>query len=171
MLKSLKNNSIKRFYKKNIVKQPGFILDNKVNSLAILLDSDNKAELITEDLAKKLNFDIGKIKIIVYGDFQETATQIINPNYFTEKEFGYKGVIKSNNLKSFVKTEFDVLINYAPQTNLFINMVTLLSKAKFKIGFANIDDRLFNLVVSEDTHNPSVFNSEVKKYLTILNKL
>jgi len=50
-------------------------------------------------------------------------------------------------------------------------MVTLLSQADFKAGFAEIDDRLYDIVVSDTSFNEAVLNQELKKYLTILNKI
>ncbi|XKX05763.1 hypothetical protein R8G61_00085 [Tenacibaculum maritimum] len=74
-------------------------------------------------------------------------------------------------MKSFVKKDYDVLINCTSQSNLYLNMLTLLSQAKFKIGFADIDDRLFDLIITDGTFDTSIFNKEIHKYLTILKKI
>jgi hypothetical protein len=47
----------------------------------------------------------------------------------------------------------------------------LLSKASLKSGFAGIDDRLYDIVIADEGLNEAVLNKELKKYLTILNKI
>ena len=85
--------------------------------------------------------------------------------------FGFNASLKSDNLKEFVKKEYDLLINYTKTPNLYTNMVTLLSQSDLKAGFANIDDRLYDIVISDEGQNEAILNQELKKYLTILNKI
>lgn len=171
MLSKLKYQSNKKFYQKNVIKQTANKTHGKVENIAILLSDDEKSETIAKDLIKGTNLKLDNVRIIVLGDYHNEEVKSIMSLYFTEKDFGFGGSLKSNNLKSFVKNDFDLLISYASEDNLFVNLITLLSNAKFKIGFANIDDRLFDLIIADPNFNPSVFNKEIKKYLTILKKL
>lgn len=168
----LKKASIQKFYnieirkqKKNLNKQ------NKIKTVAILIDEGAEKELDLKDISKKLNVDIGFISVFVFQFNSKLKRIIADYNSFTEKDFGRKGSLKSNNLKEFVKKEYDVLINYSSQSNLYVNVLTLLSQAKFKMGFTNVDDRLFDLIVTDHLGSISVFNKEIHKYLTILKKI
>ena len=44
-------------------------------------------------------------------------------------------------------------------------------KANFKIGLSNTDQRLYDLIIDVKPDQFGVFKEELKKYLTVLNKL
>ncbi|MGB1043060.1 MAG: DUF6913 domain-containing protein, partial [Tenacibaculum sp.] len=117
----------------------------------------------------KFPFKKENITVLVYREFSKKDE--VSPLFFTNNDFGFKAVLKSDNLKDFVKKDFDLLINYTKSTNLFTNMVTLYSQADLKASFANIDDRLYDIVIADEALNEAVLNQELKKYLTILNKI
>jgi hypothetical protein len=50
-------------------------------------------------------------------------------------------------------------------------LVSNLSKASFKVGFASIDKRLNHFMIDTNAENYTVFMSELFKYLKILNKI
>jgi hypothetical protein len=49
--------------------------------------------------------------------------------------------------------------------------MTAFSKAKFKIGILQTDERLNDLILKTNIKQHEVFKEEVLKYLTILNKI
>ncbi len=170
MIGNFKQKSIEKQYDKLIERN---VTSNsrggKVKSVAVILDNASLENVITSNLASKLNFEKRNITFLVYRKFSK-KDEII-PKFFSEKEIGFKASLKSDNLKNFVKNDYDLLINYTKVSNLYTNIITLHSQAKLKAGFANIDDKLFDIVVSDPTFNEAVLNQELKKYLTILNKL
>lgn len=170
MLANFKQKSIQKQYDKLVEKQP--LVNNKggkVSTIAIILDNDALVNVITSNLLSRFSFQKEAITFLVYRKF--IKNQEASPRFFSEKEIGYKASLKSDNLNNFVKKDYDLLINYTKQSNLYTNIITLQSQAKLKAGFAEIDDRLFDIVVSDPTFNEAVLNQELKKYLTILNKL
>lgn len=170
MIGKLKHNSIQKEYNKLIEKQSSKTPNQqKVKTIAILLDNESLINVIEANLTNKLPFKKENITFLVYKEQVKKGEE--NDRFFTEDAIGFKGSLKSDNIKNFVKKDYDLLINYTKESNLYTNVITLYSRAKFKTGFANIDDRLFDLIVADDTYNEAVLNQELKKYLTILKKV
>ncbi|CAM1353890.1 DUF6913 domain-containing protein [Tenacibaculum halocynthiae] len=170
MIGKLKQKSIEKYYNKLIERKPIVNSKNgKVKSIAVILDNESLVNVIQANLTNKLPFKKEDITFLVQREFSKK--QEITPMFFTEEELGYKASLKSDNLKNFVKKEYDLLINYTKSSNLYTNVITLQSQAKLKVGFAEVDDRLYDLVVADTTFNEAILNQELKKYLTILNKI
>ena len=52
-----------------------------------------------------------------------------------------------------------------------LNLVTAQSKANFKIGLSNNDQRQYDLIIDVKPNEFGLFKKELTKYLTVLNKL
>ena len=74
-------------------------------------------------------------------------------------------------VKNFIAEPFDLLINYYDTEKVALLLVSNLSKASFKVGFASIDKRLNHFMIDTNAENYIVFMSELFKYLKILNKI
>lgn len=168
---ALKESSTKRFYNKKIQQQKVLTssVKDKVTTIGVIVDEKNVRQVDRNELFTALGITHGDLMLLVYKEQQEK--EATTPEIFTATDFGWNGSLKSNNLQDFVKNEFDLLINYTTELNLYTNMITLLSAATFKIGYANVDDRLFDLIISEPSFNTAVFHEEIRKYLMILNKI
>lgn len=170
MISTLKKKSIQKTYDKLVVKKVNTVhKDTKVKSVAILLDNEALVNVVIANLTNIFPFQKTDIIVLVYKEYSKKEEP--SPEFFTEKDLGFKASLKSDNLKDFVKNRYDLFINYTKTSNLLTNMVTLLSQADFKAGFSGIDDRLYDIVVSDASFNEAVLNQELKKYLTILNKI
>lgn len=170
MISKFKEKSIQKVYNKLIDKNVYKSSNNqKITSIAILLDNETLINVIKANLVNKLPFKKEQITVFTYK--QSVKKEEKSNSVFSDGDFGFKASLKSDNLKDFVKKDFDLLINYTKSSNLYTNMVTLLSQSKLKAGFTEIDNRLFDIVVSDNTFNEAVLNQELKKYLTILNKI
>ncbi|MGG6230530.1 DUF6913 domain-containing protein [Tenacibaculum sp. SDUM215027] len=170
MISTLKKKSIQKAYDKLVVKKENTPhKETKVKSVAILLDNEALVNVVIANLTNNFPFEKIDIRVLVYKEYSKKEEP--SPHFFTEKDLGFNGSLKSDNLKNFVKNKYDLLINYTKTSNLLTNVVTLLSQADIKASFAEIDDRLYDIVVSDDSFNEAVLNQELKKYLTILNKI
>lgn len=170
MISKLKQKSIQKAFDKLARKSVSKHQDSsKIKRVAILLDNESLINIVLANLTNKLPFTKEQITVFTLREYSKKQEE--SPEFFMENDFGFKASLKSDNLKNFVKNEYDLLINYTKSSNIFTNMVTLLSQAKLKAGFANIDDRLFDIVVSDQAFNEATLNQELKKYLTILNKI
>ncbi|MDO6812209.1 DUF6913 domain-containing protein [Tenacibaculum soleae] len=170
MINRLKQKSIQKIYNKTIVKKSVKNKEErKIKKVAILLDNESLENIVLANLSNKLSFVKENITVLIYREFSKKEEVL--PKFFTNKDIGMKASLKSDNLKNFVKNDYDLLISYIKTPNLYTNMVTLLSQASLKTGFAGVDDRLYDLVISDEGFNEAVLNQELKKYLTILNKI
>ena len=79
--------------------------------------------------------------------------------------------MKHKDLFYFTETPFDVLICYFLAKDNELKQIAAMSNANFKVGISNEDDRLYDLIIDINTKNFEIFTKELKKYLTILNKI
>lgn len=168
----LKTKSLEKFYNKNIVKDRqtlGSSSNSKAKEVLLLFEEDELLEKTIKEVSKILQVPLKNITTLGYKNSEKNKEVL--ENYFTNKDIGYRAKIKSQELKSKIEKPYDILISYCQEPTLYSKLVVLLSQSKFKISFAEIDDRLFDLVISEPNFNTTVFHQEIKKYLTILQKI
>jgi hypothetical protein len=110
------------------------------------------------------------IKVLVFKD-KIKKNEVFDYPVFSQKDLSWTGTIDKENVKDFVKQPFDLLISYYDTEKVALILVTHLSKANFKVGFASIDKRLNHFMIDTNAENYKVFMDELFKYLKILNKL
>lgn len=91
--------------------------------------------------------------------------------HFSENDFDWKGNITDTSLQAFLETEFDLLITFFNQKHLYLEYITLLSKATFKVGQVTLNEHLFDLEVNTESEDLSSYLNETRKYLQILSKM
>ena len=142
-----------------------------VVSLGVIFNIDevDNFELFTK-LADFIKVRPNRMKIIA---FSESKKDMVNTwdECYNPKDFGWKGSIKNKALQSFLDTEFDLLISYYKEDVLELKMMTGLSKAKFKIGNLQSDERINDVIIKTSLVEFHLFKEEVFKYLKILNKI
>ncbi|RLD30221.1 MAG: hypothetical protein DRI75_00675 [Bacteroidetes bacterium] len=170
-LKRFKKKSNQNYINKILNSRNESVNDNKLKSVGVILNIDEFDE--HEDLRlflKNIGIMENKIKFITFVTEEKFV-----PNswdlYFNPKDFGWKGKINSIELQEFINTKFDALISYYKGDNLELNMVTALSKANFKIGISNSDQRLNDFIIDVKPNQIAVFKQETLKYLKVLNKI
>ena len=169
-------NRIKEFWTKKIVKKKllnvkHLVTNDSIKKVGIVIDEtyfDDKEALISE--------------LIKNGIRQENIFQLVFNNnskknesfdcaFFTYKNLSWIGTIDKKEVSEFIQQDFDLLISYYDTEKSPLLLVTHLSKATFKVGFASIDKRLNHFMIDITTENYEVFIFELFKYLKILNKL
>ena len=169
--KGLRQSTIQSYYDKEFKKLskkeasvPPFI-----DKIGVLADSRLFGSYdISRNLSQKLGKPHKDFEIIIFENLKdEFVTQ--HYNTFSEKDFGMYGKIKAENLKGFIDTNYDLLINYCQPESVYGNLVTIKSRAKFKVSFAdeNVAD-MYNFTIAVDSNKIDVFNDELAKYLQIL---
>lgn len=170
MIGVIKEKRLVRNYQKLANKEQSKFYDtSKITTVGVVLEDEALIDLVAESLTTQLPFYRNDIQYVVYKPY--VKNQEIAPICFTEKDIGGDLRLKSDNLKNFVKNNHDLLINFTKDSNLYTNVITLLSNAKLKTGYNAVDDRIFDLIIADPTRNEAVFYKELKKYLTILNKI
>ncbi|WP_027126693.1 DUF6913 domain-containing protein [Gelidibacter mesophilus] len=171
ILHAFKEKSNQKFINKLLNSKNAVIRSKKLESVGVVIDASefSDAEAI-KNFFHDLGIQLPKVKIIVFVE-DEKKTERLWGNYFSKKDFGWRGHIKHAELKTFLDTEFDALVGFFKKDALELKMVTAASKANFKIGLSGVDDRLFDFILDVNTQDFDVFKAELKKYLTILNKI
>ncbi len=163
---------------KAILKKTDKLLKKKLNSLQISKNIQTVGIIVNEgsdfnfDLLKNLQKEIasGSKNFSVLtckktkDSFNEFRGVIIK-----DSDFSWNGSLKSNEVTDFLTKPFDMLIDFTNNTEVYNNFLVAKSQAKFKVGYANIDDRLYDLMIDSDSI--PLFINELIKYLKILQKL
>lgn len=144
------------------------VSNKKIQSVGILTQDQffkkyNLQELIENSL------ELRNSKIYSYRKFEKGQEK--SYKHFSENDFDWKAEVIENSLQSFLDEPFDLLICFYPTNHSYLDYVSLLSKSTFKVGFAGVNSNLFDLEVSIEESEIEKFFREIKKYLTILNKL
>lgn len=144
------------------------ISHKKITSIAILTtDELNSQYHIQSEIETILGIKTSKI----YRFRKFKKSDEVSSEHFSEKDINWKAEFHHPKFKSFLDEPFDLLITYYNNSHLYLELATLQSKATFKVGFANVNSKLFDIEFSEELTNVKRFLTELKKYLKILNKL
>ncbi|MBW1297734.1 hypothetical protein GBO31_19645 [Aquimarina litoralis] len=170
MLKGLKRNALKKSVESHIKTRKSRAKEvSNIRSLAVLIDASQSVNILSlVKLANELGVKSESLKVMGYKEDQKEITDDKDAAYYNDKSFGVGGSIKSNSLTQFINKDYDILINFYSESKLELDYVAAASKAKFKVGFAEIDNRINDLVIGSANQNTNLFISELKKYLKIL---
>ncbi|MGB5418521.1 DUF6913 domain-containing protein [Algibacter sp.] len=171
ILKGFKEKSNKKYLNKLLSERNINVNADKVISLGVILNIDEFDDFEKfRGLADYINIRPNKLKIIAYSSNKKEGLHSWD-ECFNPKDFGWKGVVKNTELQTFLDSEFDVLISYYDNELLELKLITAKSKAKFKIGILQSDERLNDLIIKTHLKQFELFKEEVFKYLTIFKKL
>ncbi|OBX26259.1 hypothetical protein LX77_01859 [Gelidibacter algens] len=171
ILEAFKEKSNQKFINKLLNSKNVAISNRKLESVGVIIDASEFSDAEAfKHFFNELGVQLPKIKIIVFVE-DEKKTEKLWGNFFSKKDFGWRGAIKHAELKMFLDTEFDALVSFHKNDALELKMAAAVSKANFKIGLSNVDDRLYDFILDVTTKDFDVFKTELKKYLTILNKI
>jgi len=171
ILKGFKEKSNKKYLNKLLENRQVTLSNDKVVSLGVVLNIDEIDDFeIFRELAEYLKLRPNKLKIIAYSSIKKEHL-LSWDECFSPKDFGWRGAIKNTELENFLNTKYDVLISYYEKEILELKLITAKSKAKFKIGILQSDERVNDLIIKTNLKQFDLFKKEVFKYLTILKKL
>lgn len=142
------------------VKTVGFLVDE-----ALFQEFD---ELF--DFSKDLKIPPKNVKVFSFIRVKKKLPTL-EFNQVQSKDFNWKGELHNPNANEFLNTPFDVLVGCYQDDNEFLNVMMAQSKAKFKVGFTGMDERLCDLLITTSALDTTLWKVELKKYLTILGKL
>ncbi|WET03279.1 hypothetical protein [Flavobacterium sp. YJ01] len=164
-LNYIKEFFVKKSLKNNLSNENNKVFSRNVQTIGLLIDESNFDH--SEALIKELTLHgiaSENIKTVAYTDkFKEKETYL-RPT-FGKKHISWNGEIAEDFLSEFINLEFDILLSYYDVENVFLMMITNKSKAKFKVGFSNVDNRLNRLMINTELQNYKLFVSELFRYL------
>jgi len=129
------------------------------------VDGEKFYELI-DDFSLKPN----GIKIIGYKrDFEKGSPYAIQ--IFSDKDLGWRGEIENGYALEFMGREYDLLVNYYEEDNLLMKLLSVRTPARIKVGFGTLNPKINDLILHASMKDFTLFKSELKKYLTVLNEI
>lgn len=171
MFEKLKRRSLRKRIEQNLTKRDTSGINSEMRTLGFLLDEALLQELeIFDTFALDLHLQPKDVKVFTFQEVKKKMPSLLH-NQVSNKDFSWKGEINNRNAIEFLDTEFDVLVGYYRGRHEFIDLMVSRSNAKFKVGFKGSDERLFDLLFALDPMNVEAFKKELKKYLTVLNKM
>ena len=169
-------NKIKNFWsKKNVKKRLSDVKhtdsNNKIKKVGLIIDEtyfNDKVKLIQE---LTLNGILpNDIEFITFRDTIK-KNEVFDYSVFSNKDMSWNETFATQQANDFIAKNFDLLISYYDVEKAPLMLMTLHSKADFKVGFSSVDKRLNQFMIDTNAENYKVFINELFKYLKILNKL
>jgi len=169
-LKGIKRKSAQKYITKAL-KQDSVVTSSKIKNLGILVDATVFSKFpYVDEIADVFGISKEYIEILYYHPNKKISEEIGGAIY-THINLGLKGKIRNDMAANFINTEFDALLNFYDKDELLLNLVAGRSKANFKIGFSGNNEQINDFSIATEMTNISVFTFELKKYLSILNKI
>lgn len=142
-----------------------------VTSIACIVDVDRfpNAESFYE-LIQELSLRPNAVKIIGYKREYDKNSPYAIP-MFSDKDLGWKGEIENGYVLEFLGREYDLLINYYTDDNLMMKLLSVKTAARIRVGFAEVDAKLNDLILHTPFQDFKVFKTELHKYLKVLNEV
>lgn len=167
-----KHKSGVKFLRNELKNAPQFVESRKgIKSIGVIVDLDN---FDNSDVFSQLIDDFklrhSAIKIIGYRGFYDKNSPYALP-VFSDKDLGWGGDIENSYALEFLTKEYDLLINYYTQDKLMMQLMTVKTKARIKVGFDEVDKDLNDLILQTSLKDFTTFKTELKKYLTVMNEL
>jgi len=171
ILKGFKENSTKKYLNTILTSRSADVNNGKIISLGIIINIDEQDDFeVFRKLANAVKVRPNKLKIIAFTSNRKDDINSWDV-CFNPKDFGWSGKIKNAELQEFLDTPFDALLSYYSQDVLELKLMTAESKAKFKIGILQTDNRLNDLIIKTNLKQFNLFQTELVKYLNIFNKI
>lgn len=103
--------------------------------------------------------------------FEENMNPLPDTNTLTVRDINWWGLPKPEKTEDFLNIQFDILFNIATQQNLILDYLTLISKAKFKVGSTDNESNFFDLNINIEKKDDAIYLVKQQIfYLVQLNK-
>lgn len=167
----IKNFFLKKNVTKRLLKQKNQLVQKKIASVGLLVDESyfSNTEALVDQIVSQ-DIDKEQIKILVYKDKIKSKEIIASP-FLSLKNISFTGEINKKEVIDFLETPFDLLINYYDVNKYALVLLSVQSKANFKVGFDTVDKRVNHFILKMLVDQYELFTSELFKYLKILNKI
>jgi len=167
-----KHKSGVKFLKEELLKPTATVeRSSGITSIGCIVDLDNfdKPELFFE-FVDEYKLRPNAVKIIGYKNYYDKNSPYSTP-VFSDKDLGWKGAIENSYALEFLSRDYDLLVNYYNEDNLLLQLMTVKTKARVKVGFKEIDQKLNDLILEVPIKDFKTFKLELKKYLKVLNEI
>ncbi|WP_425237392.1 DUF6913 domain-containing protein [Ulvibacterium sp.] len=167
-----KHKSAVKFLKEEMDK-PAPIVNRSsgITSVGCIVDLDkfDKAEVFFE-FVEEYKLRPNAVKIIGYKSYYDKNSPYSTP-VFSDKDLGWNGNIENSYALEFLSREYDLLVNYFDEENLLIQLMSIKTKARVRVGFKNVDQSFNDIILNLPLKDFKTFKMELKKYLGVLNEI
>ena len=168
-LKLFKDKSNQKYINRILNSRISNVRKKRIESVGVVLNLEEFSDYdVLKQFLKSINVLENKVKFIAFIE-DEKDTLNSWDSYFYAKDFGWRGKINNIELEEFINSKFDVLISYYKKDRYELNVVTAVSKANFKVGIADHDERLNDFIIKIKPNQIEIFKSELLKYFKVLN--
>jgi hypothetical protein len=167
-----KHKSAVKYLKEELLKPVDTVeRSSGITSIGCIVDLDNfdKPELFFE-FVDEYKLRPNAVKIIGYKNYYDKNSPYSTP-VFSDKDLGWKGAIENSYALEFLSRDYDLLVNYYNVDNLLLQLMTVKTKARVKVGFKEVDQKLNDLILEMPIKDFKTFKLELKKYLKVLNEI
>jgi len=167
-----KHKSGEKYLKNELLKNPDLERSKKgIKTVGVIVDLDtfDKADLF-DQFIDMFNLRPSAVKVMGYRGFYDKNSPYATP-VFSDKDLGWGGAVENSYALEFLSKEYDLLINYYTQDTLILKLMTVKTKARIKVGFAEIDTQLNDLILQTKLQDFNTFKTELKKYLKVMNEV
>lgn len=162
-----------RKFLKEALKSPLPVVNREkgISSVGCIVDLDrfDHANLFYE-FVEEYSLHPNSVKIIGYKGFYDKNSPYSTP-VFSDKDLGWKANIENSYALEFLNREYDLLVNYYTDDKLLLQLMTVRTKARLKVGFGEVDRNLNDLIMNTPIEDFRTFKQELGKYLRILNEI
>src|SRR5690554_3826445 len=89
--------------------------------------------------------------------YPQNSVGATDSNVITPRELNWLGFPKATTINEFIKTDYDLLLNLAPEQSLALHYLTALSRAHFKIGKVSEGLNFFDLTIQIDGSEDALY--------------
>jgi len=142
-----------------------------ITSVGVIVDLDvfDKAEVFFQFIDEfKLRPEA--VKVIGYKSYYDKNSPYATP-VFSDKDLGWNGAIENSYALEFLTREYDLLVNYYTKENLMLQLMTIKTRARLNVGFAEVDRVYNDLILETPMDDFKTFKQELRKYLKVLNEI
>jgi len=167
-----KYKSAVKYLKDELAKPvPTLARTSGIKSVGCIVDLDKfeKSDVFFE-FVDEYNLRPSAVKIIGYKSYYDKNSPYATP-VFSDKDLGWKGQIENSYALEFLSREYDLLVNYFDEDHLLVQLMSIKTKARVRVGFQTVDQRLNDIILSLPMKDFSTFKIELKKYLGVLNEI
>ncbi|HEX8563467.1 MAG TPA: hypothetical protein VF676_10855 [Flavobacterium sp.] len=170
-LNYLKNLFTKKIVKNSLSNAKHNAPESKIRTVGIILDESyfyGKDALVAELIQRGIG--ASEVKVLVFKN-KVRKNEVFDYPVFSHRDLSWRATFSNSDVKDFIETDFDLLLNYYDTEKSALLIVSNLSAAKFKVGFASVDTKLNHFMIGTTAEDYKIFMEELFKYLVILNKL
>lgn len=167
-----KQKSARKFIEQTLAKPlSGSARKKGVRKVGCIVDLDkfDQTDVFYEFL-EAFELPPNAVKIIGYKSFYDKNSPYATP-IFSDKDLGWNGDVENSYALEFLNNEYDVLVNYYNENGLLLNLMSLKTNARLKVGFKSVGPEFSDLMLDTPLADFNTFKIELKKYLRVLKEL